>query len=250
MLRFPPPTWFRETTFWPDTDDNWGNHQIVNESVFATFNGSFYGLFRPPELLIPSNYFRMLEFPLGSPQGCLRSLGSRVAAEHNSATLRNMSNATGREALLTYARHRTAHVTMMLAGQRVAGWSACPARSQPKSLVSVALQRLKGFRFVGLTDEWALSVCLFHVMHGRRPCKGGELVNTRPSAVGNDAYLASEILRAHQLIRGSADEILFVAARDRFWHDLRAWNVSEKVCADLRCSKEAVGQTCSQPVPD
>ena len=247
MSRFPPATWFRDTAFWPDADDDWGNHQIVTRGAFAAFEGSFYGLFRPPSALVPSNYFRMLDFPIGSPQACLRSLGVRVTAEHTAATLHNMSNVTGREAFLAYARHRTAHVTLMLAGQQVAGWSACPTKHQPRPQLSVALQRLKGFRFVGLTDEWELSICLFHLMHGKRPCKSGEFVNTRPSAAAVDARLARELLlREPSPLSGAADEILFLAARERFWEDARAWNLSSRVCTDLRCTKEsaAVGPRC------
>merc|ERR1740130_1700859 len=47
-------------------------------------------------------------------------------------------------------------------------------------MVELALWRLSdGFAFVGLTEEWALSVCLFHAMFGG-DCHEREFLNVRP----------------------------------------------------------------------
>merc|ERR1719346_762493 len=43
-----------------------------------------------------------------------------------------------------------------------------------------ALDRLDGFKFVGLTEQWDLSICLFHAMFGGE-CLQNEFRNMRPS---------------------------------------------------------------------
>merc|ERR550514_2499518 len=47
-------------------------------------------------------------------------------------------------------------------------------------MMSSAIDRLDtGFAFVGLTEEWALSVCLFRAMFGGK-CHRREFLNVRP----------------------------------------------------------------------
>merc|ERR1712151_684040 len=62
--------------------------------------------------------------------------------------------------------------------------SCSPPRDLPPvqpSRVKEAIRNLdKGFAFVGITEEWELSVCLFHAMFGGQ-CRDREFTNTRPS---------------------------------------------------------------------
>ena len=52
--------------------------------------------------------------------------------------------------------------------------------SEQKPDLEKALQRLQdGFKFVGLTEYWEASVCLFHAMFGGE-CDAMEFENTRP----------------------------------------------------------------------
>jgi hypothetical protein len=48
--------------------------------------------------------------------------------------------------------------------------------------VALAIERLDGFSFVGLEEEWPLSVCLFHVINGGE-CFGVEDQVTRQDIV-------------------------------------------------------------------
>mmetsp|Transcript_10321 Transcript_10321/g.24332 ORF Transcript_10321/g.24332 Transcript_10321/m.24332 type:complete len:291 (-) Transcript_10321:104-976(-) len=48
-----------------------------------------------------------------------------------------------------------------------------------RSMAEEAVRRVSGFAFVGITEEWDLSVCLFHAMFGGA-CHAGEFENVRP----------------------------------------------------------------------
>ena len=85
------------------------------------------------------------------------------------------------EWIRTWASPETAQQLVQEYLQSSASWAGGgmpTADGQPsRAAVSKALARLEGFRFVGLTDEWAKSVCLLHRMHGDRPCVAAELLN-------------------------------------------------------------------------
>merc|ERR1712228_354159 len=76
------------------------------------------------------------------------------------------------------------------------------------------------FIFVGLTDQWDLSVCLFHTMFGGR-CHGREFVNTRPDATSSNTSQihrsddVDDVLR--RLWTDRFDGELFSAASSIFW---------------------------------
>jgi hypothetical protein len=54
--------------------------------------------------------------------------------------------------------------------------------------LSVAIDMLhEGFAFVGITDHWALSVCLFRVMFGGQ-CVASDLGNIRPGENSSSSY--------------------------------------------------------------
>ena len=76
-------------------------------------------------------------------------------------------------------------VTMMT-GQRSSGLvciSCGPPCPPLTPNVNLAVRRLETFAFVGLVEEWALSVCLLHTMHGptfhSERCYAAEFGNSR-----------------------------------------------------------------------
>lgn len=113
------------------------------------------------------------------------------------------------------------------------GWYPCNMSSQPVSEreVSLAMKRLDGFAFIGLTEEWNLSVCLFHAMFGGELFLE-ELAVTRSSA--SSARLAATVELSQTLgsdWRDEADEKVHAAASRRFWSDIQKYNVSREQCS-------------------
>lgn len=82
-----------------------------------------------------------------------------------------------------------------------------------------AVERLgsSGFAFVGLVEEWDLSVCLFHRLLGGTP---------RPqefTAVRVNKASSALLRRPRQVdgLRDEADEAVYAAGRARFWRQVR-----------------------------
>ena len=102
--------------------------------------------------------------------------------------------------------------------------------------VPIALERLReGFAFVGLQEEWELSICLFHAKFGG-PCRKVEFQDTRPSNL-------STMTTSHyntSILNGWVDEIdriVYGEAQRIFYDDLLSFGVSHETCQG--CWQEA-----------
>ena len=295
FLRFPPNLWFGGSesirgNFWLEND--FGAHAAVSKQVYARYEGAFYGLFRPPHKLLPSNYFRALDLNVMGPLAetptpevigpdlrsvprlrgfwrCLDWLGVSRRLRRSELMGGRLQNFTGGDewavkAFLHYAHSRRGHVAAMLSGDmRDAPYrTGCPpatprledAGPPSQQAITAAISRLDGFKFVGLTDQWEQSVCLFHRMHGDNLCKPAELFNSRPtlspallhragSHYNTPGYKA--FFHERNLVE-QADGALFDAARKRFMHDLWRYNVTRKSCRRIRCVAGLESAKCTQ----
>jgi len=107
-----------------------------------------------------------------------------------------------------------------------------PGSPQPSSDESVlALKRLReGFAFVGLTDEWELSVCLFHAKFAGN-CKSAEFTEVRLGINRTSTHSGYDTTE----LRGFVDETdgkLYKEATRIFQADLARYHVSEERCAE------------------
>merc|ERR1719221_1611184 len=68
--------------------------------------------------------------------------------------------------------------------------------------VELAKTRLEKFAFVGLTDEWDLSICLWRAMFGGL-CYGADFANTRP---GPDSKTVAGGVYDTSALRGFVDD--------------------------------------------
>mmetsp|Transcript_18462 Transcript_18462/g.34595 ORF Transcript_18462/g.34595 Transcript_18462/m.34595 type:complete len:325 (-) Transcript_18462:17-991(-) len=88
----------------------------------------------------------------------------------------------------------------------------------------------EGFAFVGITEEWDLSICLFHKTFGGT-CRASDFTNTRPTFPGksaNTSYDTSELMGWHDDI----DENVYAAALGVFHKNLILFNVSHDTCQE------------------
>ena len=100
----------------------------------------------------------------------------------------------------------------------------------PADGLEAARRVREGFAFVGITEEWDLSICLFHRMFGG-PCLGSDFEDTRPSSPGKSAhseYNTSVLMGWHDDI----DEIVYEAALEVFHKNLVLYNVSHDTCQE------------------
>jgi hypothetical protein len=97
--------------------------------------------------------------------------------------------------------------------------------------VSQAIAVINELGFVGLTDEWVLSVCLWHKMFGGRMVPA-ELTNVRPGSLTARTH-GMGIYDQHALLGSwlpSADVRVFDAAKHRFWSDVDRFGVTHESC--------------------
>jgi len=96
----------------------------------------------------------------------------------------------------------------------------------PTPNVALAIERLDGFKFMGLFEEWPLSVCLFHVMHGGE-CFPVENDNSRAGSYEEHADLDA-LAEADPW-----DAALYSAAKARFYQDIAKHNVTRERCRSV-----------------
>ena len=195
---------------------NWGDHDAIDDETWAKYRGHFVGLFRDPVRRAISAY-KWFGEPIGQD----------------------------REG---YAHQIRGTTVRMMAGQRYGldcNWPRFPCDSgskQEPADVNRAIERLAGFKYVGMTDEYPLSVCLFHAMFGGE-CRPSEFTNMRQTSKLKHA--PSGGLDDHELsgagpLAGLVDEdetTFFMATYDRFCTDLRDWRVTQQYCKQVICPR-------------
>jgi len=133
-------------------------------------------------------------------------------------------------------------------------WTQVGCWGNPPSPVTqqdttLAIERLRRFAFVGLTEEWALSVCLLHEMFGG-DCHAAEFENTRST---DEATLPgivpeAEARAAYGDFTDPYDGALYLEARSLFQASLQRYGVSEESCA-ASCFRAAGISADGRPVP-
>jgi len=107
------------------------------------------------------------------------------------------------------------------------------ASNATEIMLAQAKDRLDGgFAYVGLTEEWELSVCLFHRMFGGQ-CDEREFKNTRPGEQREEEEdYDTSILRGW---KDPLDGPLYDHARFMFWSNVAKYDVSWESCREQIC---------------
>uniref|UniRef100_A0A7R9ZZP0 Uncharacterized protein n=1 Tax=Pyrodinium bahamense TaxID=73915 RepID=A0A7R9ZZP0_9DINO len=116
--------------------------------------------------------------------------------------------------------------------QDYGGWLFPLSVSQDE--VEEAKMRLRtGFSFIGMTEKWELSICLFNVMLNQTCC-ADQFLNFRPTYGNHQTTYDTAVLNGW---RDPYDNELFNVATEVFEANLKRYNVSEVSCQ--RCWREA-----------
>jgi hypothetical protein len=107
----------------------------------------------------------------------------------------------------------------IIGGEPMAGfpWFQLPSNESPTgAAIKRACDRLNLLAFVGITDFWTASICLFHKRFGGHP-HAVEHINVRKGGYHSTGSIERADCNDH------ADEALFECARVRFFAELRAF---------------------------
>jgi len=100
------------------------------------------------------------------------------------------------------------------------------------AMVKEAAERLDtGFAFVGITEEWALSVCLWHKMFGGK-CHRREFMNVRPGKKHSSTYDVADL----ESFTDPFDGALYAHATTIFWRNAQKHGVSPDSCRRSICA--------------
>lgn len=93
-----------------------------------------------------------------------------------------------------------------------------------------ALKAIDQLGFVGITEQWPLSVCLFHVRFGGT-CLRASFSNVRP---GKHTHIYDNFYSVADTVMG-VDQAIYDAANKRFWREVRENDVSLARCRQDIC---------------
>lgn len=201
--------------FWNHkADPDPGNHRSIGDPEWKLWQGKFVGVFRQPESRCVSafNHFsggvgdvrHFSELTQGTVTKMLAGVKGRILVNCSFLYNRTFQHDCSSDAC-----------------------QECKAPAAPH--LPVALERLRGFAFVGLTEQYALSVCLFHTMFGGE-CLPIEFVNMRKGVVHQDPNVLLNQLKGYE---DTADNIVYAAVKERFEAEVLKFNVNKATCAKL-----------------
>lgn len=221
--KFPQDVWFRDVLWKPAYD-----HAKVTAAVYNEFRGHFVGLFRQPEQRLLSAFY---EKGLGKGDPVL------YAKRSAGVVVKELAGQEDGERWACWPGLPAPEIRKRDIVSRCGGRQALVGETPDEPDVGTALARLReGFKFVGLMEQYDLSVCLFHAMFGGE-CLTVEFANMRPSA-GPPTKAPGYTTRMHDVapLGGYTDPFdgpLYDLAARRFWQLVGLFNVSRSACRAL-----------------
>lgn len=129
--------------------------------------------------------------------------------------------------------HRSGDATKMLTRKTNVVYDPLPPN---RSEVDLAKLRLRtGFAFVGITERWDLSMCLFSAMF-KQACRPEQYHNSHPTATKPNASSLYDTAMLNGW-RDPYDSELYDVATSIFESNLKRYNISESSCGP--CWREA-----------
>ena len=196
-------------------------HQAIGN--YTASKGKLMGFFRDPDQRILSGYHRLVNtftegcFNWNEAPDCASGVQSWMAIQRGP-----------RQPILEFADLWKGGMTFQLTAATGSPLDVIRPKVTLDDAREAARRVKEGFAFVGITEEWDLSICLFHKMFGGR-CQAIEFEDTRPSFSGKTSdteYNTSELMGFHDDI----DAVVYDAALQVFKAHLIAYNVTYESC--------------------
>lgn len=189
-------------------------------SLYNMYKGSWVGLFRNPAQRMIAMYMRKMKsrgYPLSMDSYITRAAGS---------VTRQLAGQANSETWTIRPYFATCH-----------GMSAALNDIPPEPDIDFALKRLnEGFAFVGITEDYDLSVCLFHVMLGGQ-CMPVEFQFMERGIVG-PYFTQTRFHWMEEFLQGNEDpdpydRLLYERATETFWQNMFKFGVKRSICEVL-----------------
>eukprot|EP00927_Polykrikos_kofoidii_P075646 TRINITY_DN71_c0_g3_i1.p1 TRINITY_DN71_c0_g3~~TRINITY_DN71_c0_g3_i1.p1 ORF type:complete len:343 (-),score=35.74 TRINITY_DN71_c0_g3_i1:135-1163(-) len=205
-FKYPVNKWFKDVFRYPR---NPGNHLPILDEEWAEWRHNWFGIFREPASRALSSYYHF-----GQGRGDLFEFVNKIQGQQ--ASMLSLG-AVGMARIRCEFNQKDAP-------------TECSRTVEPD--VSLAIQRLDGFAFVGILEEFDMSVCLFHQIMGSK-CLGVEFMNTREANYpGGRGMMDKELAQLRE--KGDPwDDPVYEAALRRFWGDVRKFDLKPSVCQAL-----------------
>lgn len=213
---------------------SWAQHVAASPEVHSAFAGNWMGFFRETKRRTVSAYrdFGALTGVRAGVNGWNRSTLNITEYAHLSAgaITKQLAGQAGGHSCNVCVRKRA-----VTDGEQPCRMPDVPCDQSIVPDVAEALRRLDAFAFIGNTDEWATSVCLFHAKLGG-PCRAVEGLNSRPteSESADEAHADTRaLLAALADFEDPFDTVVNNEALRRYRADLRVFNVTPARCRAL-----------------
>lgn len=218
IMKYPASVWF-QGLLWKKSN-HWGDHAKVSQGVFDEFNGHFFGMFRDPAARARSSWTHFGQNWSPTKYGkYIQGIATKMLA--------------GQEYGLDCTRRATRPCRTFT---WLSNGSVVPSQGAEVPNVALAVERLAGFKYVGLTEEYDLSVCLFHTMFGG-DCLAAEFHNMRP---GNYAHDSDELMDAFSNYSDPYDAVVYNHVKATFWGNINTYAVTRRHCAKICPSAKGV----------
>jgi hypothetical protein len=198
---YPVSVWFEHVFKHPA---NPSSHVPVSADDYEVWKGNLFGMFRHPVRRAQSAWHT-----LANGKGNLSEFAINIRGQQ--ASMLSLGDAAEQRKLCEL------------------GQANCSNLEVPN--VTLAIERLEGFAFIGLTEEFDLSVCLFHRKFGGE-CLDVEFVNVRKGAY-NEQTDPEELDSELAMLKAQGDPWdtpFYEAASRRFWSDVEKYDVTRKTC--------------------
>lgn len=210
------------TSLFPEgSDRGFCGHALLGVTYEQT-SGHIVAMFRQPEQRILSSYY-------GTKEDGSFGAGGWVSPQPPSSALEFALAAQGCMAKVLARAQTTGGIT---------GTDPCAPPAVSSEEVALAKARVReGFAFVGLTDLWDMSICLFHAKFGGA-CLASDVANIHPGPNSSAEPYDPSVLEG---FKDEADGAVYDTAYSVFLEDLERFGLSDVACAQL-CPESSLQQ--------